>query len=117
MDGPVERVQLEMRLLGWSARRCAVEGGISNQTWSKFEKDGVITDKVRTAVKTAFGWPDNWPEQLPAVTRYADEVAELRARVAELERHVGDLLDISRHRAEAESDSSWPLAPSLGTQP
>lgn len=94
MNEAVGRVQVERQLRGsWSIRRAADESGtISNQTWSVFETNGIVTAKVRVAVAKAFDWPMDWPENLPPVVNSPDDLDELRRRVAELERDVGFLL-------------------------
>lgn len=65
----VERVQAERRRHAWSVRQAASRGGISNTTWSLFEKDGRVTDSVRRGVAAAFEWSGDWPEELPAAPR------------------------------------------------
>ena len=66
-----ERVIAERRRRGWSQRRAAVAGGVSNTLWNDFEGGRVPTDgsrapTMRHAVADAFGWDLDWPENPPA---------------------------------------------------
>lgn len=63
-----EHVRNERKRRGWSVRRAATAGGISNTTWGTFEAAGQVTDTVRVGVAQAFGWPTTWPEGPPALT-------------------------------------------------
>lgn len=82
MDETRQAVQLERQLRGWSYNRCAAasNGLISNETWRKFELGQTgLTGTVRRGVMEAFGWPMDWPENVPApdiVTRREDQLAE-----------------------------------------
>jgi hypothetical protein len=81
----VARVAVERRLRGWSGREAAIAGGISNTTWSKFEATGEIGDAMRRGAAKAFGWPMDWPENLPAIEMgQADAVSQLRVEVERL---------------------------------
>ena len=95
MNRAVERVRQERMLRGsWSIRHAAeVSGVLSNQTWSTFEKTGVVTDGVRLAVSKAFDWPMDWPENLPAVSSplVHDEAEELRTQMGDLARLVNKM--------------------------
>lgn len=67
MTNPLrELVAAERRRHGWSIRRAAEHGGISNTHWGRFEKGGDITAGVRVAVARAFNWPTDWDEHPPA---------------------------------------------------
>jgi transcriptional regulator with XRE-family HTH domain len=89
----VKRVKAERQRRGWSQRAAAEAGGVSNQTWSNFEVSGIVTDKMRSAVVAAYGWPVDWPEELPpddaTPNSVAAALAELRARVEALESELG----------------------------
>lgn len=63
-----EHVRNERNRRGWSVRRAASEGGISNTTWGVFESSGQVTDAIRVGIAQAFGWPTTWPEGPPALT-------------------------------------------------
>jgi hypothetical protein len=85
----VARVAVERRLRGWSGREAAIAGGISNTTWSKFEATGEIGDAMRRGAAKAFGWPMDWPENLPVMEIVGvDAVSQLRAEVERLARVV-----------------------------
>jgi hypothetical protein len=73
---------MERRVLGLSQRQAAAAGGTSNQTWSRFEESGKVTDAIYAAVIKAFDWPSDWPENPPAAT--VGELDELAARMAAL---------------------------------
>ena len=83
----VNAVITERNRRGWSIRRAAVETGgiISNVWWGKFEDGSVdLTDKVREAVATAFGWPLDWPENPPAPPAVAERDDQVLAAIAAL---------------------------------
>jgi hypothetical protein len=63
-------------------RRAAVEGGVSNTTWSNFEAGGELTYRMREAVQRAFGWPGTWPEQ-PVENLRPSVADDLRRLIAE----------------------------------
>jgi transcriptional regulator with XRE-family HTH domain len=96
MTDPRERVRLERRVRGLSARQAAALGGVSNTLWSSWERDESVPtgSKIRMAVATAFDWPTTWPEDLPPTLPAAesDRVAALERRVAVLEGAVTSLL-------------------------
>lgn len=90
----VEHVQNERTRRGWrSVREAADHSDISNETWSKFERDGRVTKGVRDAVQQAFGWPENWPEELPELSPWkaTDKMLEMDRRLADLEGLVAEL--------------------------
>jgi hypothetical protein len=72
------RVLAERRRRGWSARTAAQIAGISNTTWSAFERTDNLTDTIRQAVSDAFGWPATWPEQ-PVLTEPTAQEALIAA--------------------------------------
>jgi transcriptional regulator with XRE-family HTH domain len=93
---PRERVKLERHVRGLSARQASALGGISNTTWSEWERndDAPTTDRIRYAVAAAFDWPTTWVEDPPATLPAAesDRIAALERRVAALEGAVRSLL-------------------------
>jgi transcriptional regulator with XRE-family HTH domain len=67
METVTGRVVYERHLHGWSVRRAATAGGISNTYWGGFENGEVgITETIRAGVARAFGWSPTWPEILPS---------------------------------------------------
>lgn len=88
----VERIQLERKLRGWSIRTAASQGGISNQTWSTYETGGAITDGIRRAVRQAFEWPQDWPDNLPAPPMTLGVEEELREQVRALGVQVAEVI-------------------------
>lgn len=81
----VSAVTIERNRRGWSIRRCATAGGISNTHWGEVEKGtSALTDKVREAVATAFGWPLDWPENPPAPPAVAERDDQVLAAIAAL---------------------------------
>jgi hypothetical protein len=110
------RVERERRLRYPSARAAATAGEISNTLWSRFEKDGNVTDAVRAGVARAFDWPMSWPEQLPPEVEprpdeltqlrddhaaLSDEVNRLRGELAALRATVLGLEDVFLERMQA----------------
>lgn len=84
---PAERVAEERRLRGHlSIRQVSAGTSTSNETWSKFERTGIVTPKIRLAVAEAFGWPSDWPEQLPPLPppEAADALSRLEVAVRAL---------------------------------
>lgn len=97
----VELVSRERRLRGWSARDAAIAGGVSNTTWSKFEKGAPLGETMRLGVAKAFGWTPEWPEHPPVRQPPADEVSQLRreveallSQVQEQAQMLGELMDV-----------------------
>jgi len=85
MDEAVRRVKNARNARGWSIRTAAQHGGISNQTWSVYERDGNLTDAVHRAVMQAFDWPATWRDDAPeAAVSLRDEVAALSQRLDDL---------------------------------
>lgn len=61
METVPDRVRRARQVRGWSIRRAAAEGDISNETWGKFERARLpISDAVRRGVAKAFDWPGGW---------------------------------------------------------
>lgn len=89
----VARVILERNRRVWSQRDAAKAGATSNQTWSRFEKDGIVTDGARAAVMRAFDWPASWPEELPPIPLSDSESDELWRVLEQLADVVGFLVD------------------------
>lgn len=91
------KVIAERRARGWSVRRAAQEGGVSNQTWGSFEAGGALTYRMREAVQKAFGWAGTWPEDPDPILpgEVADELRQLIAAQAlqleQLTERVADL--------------------------
>ena len=99
----VERVLLERRLRGLSARAASVLAGISNTTWSNYEKSGNVTETIREGVARAFDWGADWPEAPPAIpelSRRRPDDGDVRGQVAQL--------------AEAHQETAETLAVLLG---
>lgn len=82
MEAALERVRAERLSRGWSVRRAAAEGGVSNTTWANYEAGGELTNRMREAVQRAFDWPGTWPEQ-PVERIRASIAGELRQLLAE----------------------------------
>ena len=99
MIDPRERVIAERRMRGESARTASGRGGISNTTWSAYEKGGELTPKVRAAITQSFKWPADWVERPPKLPADA-AVAELRGRLARLEHLPGLVEELARRVAE-----------------
>jgi hypothetical protein len=98
-----ERVRQELAHRKLSVREAArlVTGDayVTNDTWGRFLNTGELGDKLTRAIAAAFGWPLNWPDELPPleVRMPVDDpaVANLTARMDRietlLERLVGQL--------------------------
>lgn len=72
-----------------SARAAAMAAGISNTTWSNWERSGGVPGPtLQRAVSDLFGWPIEWPDAPPPAP---DSVNRLDERVVELERQVSQL--------------------------
>ncbi len=67
-DAVRERVTLERTHRAWSVRTAASRGGISNETWGRYEKGGKLTPDMRAAIAKAFDWSADWPENPPTLT-------------------------------------------------
>lgn len=78
---PAASVQAERRARGWSVRRAALAGNVSNTTWGNYEGGGPLTNRMREAVQRAFGWPGTWPE-IPVRTIHSSDAEELRELIA-----------------------------------
>lgn len=90
-----KRVANERRIRGWSVRKAAQLGRISNSTWGGWENGALeLGDAMRIAVATAFDWEPTWPENpppdpfnaasdAPDLHKLADEIAALRAELAD----------------------------------
>lgn len=102
---PVDAVKRERNLRGWSAREAADHGGISNTTWGKYEKTGILTDAMQQAIMRAFDWEPTWAETQtkvaatspdPDVLAKLSEVEQiLRALTASVTDGVGVLRELS----------------------
>jgi transcriptional regulator with XRE-family HTH domain len=104
---PYERVSAERRRRGWSARTAAKQAGISNTTWSEFEKCGEVTSRIRQAVADAFEWPADWPEQMVPTELAAQQqlVAATTANQQSILDKLDELLDeLRQHRQVVEPD-------------
>lgn len=72
-----------------SARAAAMAAGISNTTWSNWERSGGAPGPtLQRAISELFDWPIEWPDRPPPPR---DPVSRLDARVEELERQVSQL--------------------------
>ena len=92
MDAPLDHqdVKRERERRGWSIRDAANHGGISNETWGRFEHSGRITNKVRQAVAEAFDWPLTWPDMASQadVDVVLTKLSELETLVRVLQRQL-----------------------------
>lgn len=105
-----DHVQAERQARRWSARRAAVESQVvSNTTWCRFEASARLTEPMRVAVATAFGWPDSWNRELPKLSSTAGlqqpdlttrRLTDLEQQVRVLSSLVEWLLDRERARGE-----------------
>src|SRR5215207_8269029 len=106
-----ERVTAERLLRSWSVRTSATRGGVSNETWGRYEAGGPLTLAMRSAIAQAFTWPADWPEHPPPLNSNAtpvgpdtalllDHVAEVNATVNGLEA-LGRLTDDRLLQVEA----------------
>jgi transcriptional regulator with XRE-family HTH domain len=77
----VERVIAERQQRGLTIRQAAGLTDITNTTWSRWENEaGDPSPKLRTAVATAFGWGQDWPENpppLPVPTDHGVTLADI----------------------------------------
>jgi transcriptional regulator with XRE-family HTH domain len=96
-----------------SMRAAAVLAGVSPTAWSDLEAGKhPPTPATQRGVCAALGWKSNGIDRLLAgkkpqlLPSPPDELAELRDRVAKLERSVGLLLEVSNARGEG--DEHWP---------
>lgn len=95
LAGLVARERLRRGLT--SVRKAALRASelgapLSNETWSNFERTGRVTDSVRHAVATTFGWQDDWPEHPPPELEAEAEEREILKRLTRLERKVDRVL-------------------------
>jgi transcriptional regulator with XRE-family HTH domain len=88
MDAPLghDDVKRERERRGWSIRDAAHHGGISNETWGRYEHSGRITPRIRQAVSEAFDWPLSWPDMasqadVDVVVTKLDSLARLVERL------------------------------------
>lgn len=95
-DPLAARVWVERYRRYWSIRDAAEGSGVSNQTWSSWEKvGGPPSEKVRAAVARRFGWPSDWPENPPEIEGeppVSSPGVDLSARVERLERDLKRVL-------------------------
>lgn len=100
ISDPAALVIAERGRRHWSARDAAGAArskgqAISNTLWSNFEagRSG-LTRTVRLGVAAAFTWPDDWPENPPALTPLSrtDELEDVRRRLDRIEALVDRLL-------------------------
>jgi transcriptional regulator with XRE-family HTH domain len=90
----VERVVAERQRRGLTIRQAAGLTDITNTTWSRWENDGgVPSPKLRTAVATAFGWGQDWPENPPPLPVPTDHGVTLPDLDAKLERIINAQVD------------------------
>ena len=95
MNDVVERVKAERQWRGWSMRAAAEAGGISNQSWSTFERTGVVTNGIHAAVIRAFSWPGDWQTNLPEIPdRNPAETSALRAEIQGLRQQMTEVLEV-----------------------
>jgi transcriptional regulator with XRE-family HTH domain len=77
----VERVVAERQQRGLTIRQAAGLTDITNTTWSRWENEaGDPSPKLRTAIATAFGWGQDWPENpppLPVPTDHGVTLADI----------------------------------------
>jgi transcriptional regulator with XRE-family HTH domain len=116
MDDKSRSVVLrERRKRGWSVRRAAGAGHISNTTWGRYESgDLELSGAIRNAIAVAFGWPPDWPErEVPdwdaavsdATVKVTAALERIEARIegevsSQLAEHHGRLLDVETRLQE-----------------
>lgn len=63
-ESPRDKVLRERRKRGWSVRKAAIAGHISNTTWGRYESGELeLSGAIRNAIAVAFGWPSDWPDR------------------------------------------------------
>jgi hypothetical protein len=100
-----ELIATERRHRGWSVRRAAAEGGVSNQLWGQVEQGQTrLGHKMHRAVMQAFNWPETWQSDAVVVdVDTAAAVDDLLVRVRRLEENeppVITRLDVLESRLE-----------------
>lgn len=93
MDTQREKVLQERRKRGWSVRRAAGAGHISNTTWGRYEAgDLELSGAIHNAIAVAFGWPHDWPDrEVPDWdAAVEDATAEVTAALERLQATVND---------------------------
>lgn len=110
MDDPREAVAAERRRRGWSVRRAATEGGVSNTTWGKYEAGQEVAAMI-PAVAQAFGWPANWEDTPPvpaspadSLTRRVEVLEKANARLSDEVRSLARQVSALVSRAERDAD-------------
>ncbi len=114
MNPLADKVRLERVRRGWSVRKCASLGEISNTWWAKFEEGKQpLSEAITLAVAKAFDWEMDWATQpgavdvdvLAAVAQQvrtsAAEVGSLRGAVRSLE---GELRRLQTELAELRNE-------------
>ncbi len=88
-----------------SMRKAALAGGTSNQTWSSFEKSGIVTDAIQVAVMQAFDWPANWATNLPPspLTTRPEGDADMWVMVNEVADRLEERFRLLQDRVEREA--------------
>ena len=81
---------------GWSVREAASRGGVSNETWGRYEKTHHLTLKMRVAVAKAFDWSTDWPEIGPRAP--VDGSVDLSSRLDAIEAKL-DAIQATRQEA------------------
>lgn len=92
-----ERVAVERRLRGLSARDASIKGGVSNSTWSDWESGRrPLSPRLRSAVAQAFGWSTDWVENPPPAPDVVGTVAaaEVMARLDAIDEKINRLVGL-----------------------
>lgn len=115
-----QRVEREIRRRGSSARQVALAAGKSNTSVSNWLAGGNLGAAVRTAVSVAFGWPMDWPENLPAEPvplEVVSQLDEIEARQLEQAEAMAEMLRLLKdvHDAVRRPPSSTGSARSTPT--
>jgi hypothetical protein len=87
----------------WTRNDAAEASGLTirPETWRAFERaDYKLTPRVRTAVARAYGWPDSWPEELPADDDVKPQAANLHELAERIERLADNQEQVTRALAQ-----------------
>lgn len=99
VDALADRVRRERLRREWSVRDAAAAGGISNTYWGQFEDyRQPLTPLIAAAVARAYGWNDDWADEVAAadVSQYDELVVRIRRleqAMLRVQREVGEMPD------------------------